>query len=161
MQEQVHDVAQRMSDARCQDSGVPCPGCGCTGAPFPDAVVILHVPPSTWAELVAARASMARTLVKSGLVTCHFGPFRYKTLAQCVMFFLPPFFCCCSSFIYGVSIATTSRWRSKRGATHKFCCGAHTPASGHSLAADLKEQSYAAWGARRPGLRPHIALRWP
>ena len=62
-QDQVHDVAERMSDARSRDSTVPCPACGSTSAPFPDAVVILHVPPSTWDGLVAARASLTRTLV--------------------------------------------------------------------------------------------------
>ena len=58
-------MAERMSDARSKDSGVPCPGCESTGEPFPDAAVILHVPQSTWNELVKARESLVRTLVSA------------------------------------------------------------------------------------------------
>ena len=62
-QDQVRDVAKRIGDARCRDAEVQCPACGSDGAPFPDAVVILHVPPSTWGALVAARVSLTRTMV--------------------------------------------------------------------------------------------------
>ena len=72
----MHDVAERMRDARSRDSSVPCPGCGPAGASFPDAVVIQHVPPTTWDELVAARESLTRTLV---------GAVREHACATCIL----------------------------------------------------------------------------
>ena len=59
----MNDVSKRMSDARSTDTGVACPACGPAGAPFPDAVIILHLQSSTWDTLVAARASLTRALV--------------------------------------------------------------------------------------------------